>query len=146
MLLQLATDNHPPNPHAPASAPPECSGQVVRGAPKDPSKKPGDAVGELFDSARRAGAEEGRPADLHPGAGPSSSTAFTGRSRTLAGGDAPAEAAAGGGGAEEEAPREKAITITFYRNGVFTVDDGGRGGAAGLGLHPCPRRWRAAAL
>ena len=77
----------PTLPRPPTS--PSHSGQLVRGAP---SKKPGpggDAVGDLFDRAREAGAEEGSRADLYPeegeeGAG--GSRFFTGTGRTLAGG------------------------------------------------------------
>ena len=47
--------------------------------------------------------------------------AFTGQARTLAGGPAPTSAA------EPAAESQQPIihTITFYNEGVFTVDDGG---------------------
>eukprot|EP00887_Chlorella_sp_A99_P006342 scaffold3.g6342.t1 len=96
----------------------EKSGQVIRGAP---SKKRGadddeDAVGDLFDRAREAGAEEGRAEDLRAG-GAGGSRAFSGVGRTLAGGEV----------APPPPPAQsqvRAVTIAFYRNGVFTVDDG----------------------
>lgn len=105
----------------------EKSGQVVRGAPKD-------KVEDIFESARRAGAQQGRPEDLHPPppTGPSGSrTAFTGTSRTLAGGggDAPPpQHAPSSSFRAPQAPLAAAgprrIVIVFYANGIFTVDDG----------------------
>jgi UBX domain-containing protein 1 len=103
----------------------EKSGQVVRGAPKD-------KVQDLFESARRAGAQQGRPEDLHPlpPSGPSGSrTFFTGTSRTLAGGgDASplqhAPSTSSGAAAPPSAAGPRRIVIAFYANGIFTVDDG----------------------
>lgn len=103
----------------------EKSGQVVRGPPKD-------KVEDLFESARRAGAQQGRPEDLHPlppSAPSGSRTAFTGTSRTLTGGgDAPppqhAPSASPGAAAPTAAVGPRRIVIAFYANGIFTVDDG----------------------
>ena len=92
----------------------EKSGQLVRGAPE----RRGDGsnrIDEVFDQARRSGAVEGRPADLMPQTHKSS---FQGRGRTLAGGQQVEEAPATGASAEQEQTR----TVTFYSNGVFTVD------------------------
>lgn len=96
----------------------EKSGQLVRGAPE----RKGDGsnrIDEVFDQARRSGAVEGRPADLMPQTHKSS---FRGRGRTLAGDqpveEATATATATGASAEQEQTR----TVTFYSNGVFTVD------------------------
>jgi UBX domain-containing protein 1 len=106
------------------------SGQVVKGAPR-----PEDAEG-LFEAARAAGAREGRPEDLAPrGAGAAAGggfAAFTGRGRTLAGGAGADEAGSSGAGADAApapaaapaAPTVKAVTITVWRGGVFTVDGG----------------------
>lgn len=94
----------------------EKSGQVVRGAPKAPEGPHG--VDDLFEGAKRAGAQQGRPEDLHPSAG-GGFQSFSGSGRTLAGSDvAPPPVAPG------EAPAERVITIEFFRNGVFTVDGG----------------------
>ena len=94
----------------------EKSGQIVRGAPKDDGR--GDKIEDIFEGARAAGAKEGRPADLYAGERPGGFQAFGGRPRTLAGGDAapPPE--------EEEAEKEITVTIAFYANGIFTVNDG----------------------
>lgn len=55
----------------------------------------------------------------------SRSGAFSGRGRTLAG-DAPAEEEAPAAQAPAQAPEQMVHTITFFQNGVFTVDDGER--------------------
>ena len=71
----------------------------------------------MFDKARQSGAVDGRPEDLNPGSGPSA--AFKGSGRTLAGiGDGDVAAAAA-----PAAPKKNRV-ISFYRNGIFTVDDG----------------------
>ena len=67
-LALLWLNDGPPQhaPHAPAALPaalPRCSGQVVRGAPKD--KKPAGGVADIFDSARAAGAQEGTQEDRY---------------------------------------------------------------------------------
>lgn len=49
--------------------------------------------------------------------------AFSGTARTLAG-DAPAAPADEAGPSQPAAPQPVAHTITFYANGIFTVDDG----------------------
>lgn len=92
----------------------EKSGQLVRGAPKP--DEGGDAVEDIFESARRSGAVQGRPEDLQSGRGGFQS--FAGRGRTLAGGEvAPPPL-------EASAPEERTVTIAFYANGIFTIDDG----------------------
>ena len=53
---------------------------MIRGAPTD--KKDKDKVASLFDKARQSGAVDGKPEDLGGG---SSSAAFKGSARTLAG-------------------------------------------------------------
>lgn len=95
----------------------EKSGQMVRGAPKK-DKDPKD-VDNLFESARQAGAEDYRPSEPQQVAG--GVRAFGGRARTLAGGSVEPEEE------EEEAgngAQERSVTVAFYRNGVFTIDDG----------------------
>lgn len=67
----------------------------------------------MFDKARQSGAVDGRPDDLNPGA---SGPAFKGSGRTLAG--------EGGGTTTAPPASKKNRVIAFYRNGVFTVDDG----------------------
>ncbi|KAL3141421.1 hypothetical protein ABBQ32_004990 [Trebouxia sp. C0010 RCD-2024] len=96
------------------------SGQVVKGAPKN--KDSGQQVSSIFERARALGASEGSIADLQQ---PSSSGggAFTGQSRTLAGGSAAPPAATPA--APSPASSQPIVhTITFYSNQVFTVDDG----------------------
>jgi UBX domain-containing protein 1 len=101
----------------------EKSGQVVKGAPKNES---GDPIEGIFENARASGAREGRPEDLHQssrgGGGSGGFHAFGGRGRTLAGGDAaPSEPQE----EEEEEPiKELTVTIAFYANAIFTVNDG----------------------
>lgn len=136
-------------------------------------------MADLFEEARRRGAEEGRGEDLHDADG-ARFRAFSGGARTLAGAQCvcvwsdeegwaglavagrprqgpvqspgalccaaellcpnakscpaalPPFYTAGGvvGGepaqqAQRAQPSERRVTVTFYRNGVFTVDDGG---------------------
>eukprot|EP00798_Chlamydomonas_sp_ICE-L_P029009 gene29009-32200_t len=81
------------------------SGQVVRGAKDDNP----DKVASLFDKARAAGAQQGSAADVEPPAG-----AFKGTSNRLEGG--PSQAPTSSGPVNH--------VIVFYRNGVFTVNDG----------------------
>ncbi|DBA76970.1 hypothetical protein WJX77_003686 [Trebouxia sp. C0004] len=94
------------------------SGQVVKGAPKN--KDGGQKVNSIFEQARALGATEGSIADLQQ---PSSSGggAFTGQARTLAGG--PATPAAPSQSAETS-QQPIVHTITFFNEGVFTVNDG----------------------
>ena len=91
----------------------EKSGQVVKGG----DGKRGGAD-DVFDRARRAGAEIGQASDLGESSGGFRS--FTGRGQTLSG--IPTE------GEGIEAPNDPSkplvITVAFYENGVFTVDDG----------------------
>ena len=89
-------------------------------------------VDDLFQNARRMGARGGNPEDLQRtsrggggggggGGFPPSSSAFTGSSYTLSGDQVSDQQQ------QEEADRsEEPVmhTITFYRNGIFTVDDG----------------------
>lgn len=108
----------------------EKSGMVVKGGEGSGSGHRA-VVDDLFQSARRLGARDGRAEDLpgqnapRSGAASSSKHAFTGSSYTLSGG--PSEStqqgtngSQPGGGAAEPVMH----TITFYRNGIFTVDDG----------------------
>jgi len=105
----------------------EKSGQIVKGGPKDEGRS-GDPIEGIFENARASGARQGRPEDLHPasqGGGSGAFNAFGGRARTLAGGDAaPAESQDNQAEHEEETAKELTITITFYANGIFTVNDG----------------------
>ncbi|KAF5828745.1 hypothetical protein DUNSADRAFT_17123 [Dunaliella salina] len=87
------------------------SGQIIRGPP-DEDDEDEDKVSSLFDKARRSGAVQGTSSDLEQ---PSSS--FRGQGRTLAGGGPQAGAAPQTGGPQVH-------VITFYRNHVFTVDNG----------------------
>ncbi|GAB4821920.1 hypothetical protein N2152v2_008966 [Parachlorella kessleri] len=92
------------------------SGVAVRGGPREGSR---DHVADLFDQARRAGAEEARPEDLE-GPGGSGFRAFSGGARTLAGAPVePAAAQQATGG-----PQVRRVNVVFYRNGIFTVDGG----------------------
>lgn len=106
----------------------EKSGQVVKGAPKNEDRS-GDPIEGIFESARASGARQGRPEDLHPDSRAGASGgfhAFGGRARTLAGGDAaPAESQDNKEEQEaEETAKELTVTIAFYANGIFTVNDG----------------------
>uniref|UniRef100_A0A7S3E2E3 Uncharacterized protein n=1 Tax=Chloropicon laureae TaxID=464258 RepID=A0A7S3E2E3_9CHLO len=80
----------------------------------------------VFEAARRLGARDGQREDLEGGAGAgTSSRAFTGSSYTLSGDVNNSQG--GGGPASEEVDANSGPvmhTITFYRNGIFTVDDG----------------------
>ena len=53
----------------------------------------------------------------------SRSGAFSGRARTLAS-DAAPEPAPAAAAAAPQVPEQAVHTITFYTNGIFTVDDG----------------------
>ncbi|WZN66157.1 UBX domain-containing protein [Chloropicon roscoffensis] len=106
----------------------EKSGMVVQGGEAGGNASNRAVVDDLFQSARRLGARDGNPDDLRAprsGAAPSSSkNAFTGSSYTLSGGanESQARGSQVGGSADPDAPDMH--TITFYRNGIFTVDDG----------------------
>jgi len=100
----------------------EKSGMVVKGPPK----KRGDhgQVDRLFDSAREHGAVQGGAEDLARARGSDSEgrQVFSGTVRTLDGRNEPAPEQ------PQAAPSQVTHTITFYRNNIFTVDDGpGRG-------------------
>eukprot|EP00878_Enallax_costatus_P001620 GHUV01001771.1.p1 GENE.GHUV01001771.1~~GHUV01001771.1.p1 ORF type:complete len:283 (+),score=97.43 GHUV01001771.1:128-976(+) len=86
----------------------EKSGQLIRGAPEEDSDDE-DRVGSIFQKAKAVGAKQGTVDDL-----PEESK-FRGQSRTLAGGQG---AAAQGGG------QPLNHVVKFYRNHIFTVDDG----------------------
>ena len=94
----------------------EKSGQMVQGGPPGG----GQDVDALFEKAREAGAEVGTAADLGgPPSGRGAFQSFTGRGHTLSGISTDVN--------EPEPEREQAQltrTITFYANGIFTVDDG----------------------
>uniref|UniRef100_A0A7S0YDD9 UBX domain-containing protein n=1 Tax=Polytomella parva TaxID=51329 RepID=A0A7S0YDD9_9CHLO len=80
----------------------EKSGQLIRGAPEDSDS---DEVESFFNSARKVGARSGSSSDLP-------SQAFRGAARNI-------------NGETKEAPMDALNrVITFYSNGVFTVDDG----------------------
>lgn len=108
----------------------EKSGQLVRGAPQKFEGAPG-RIEQLFESARRSGAVDGSaeglgsggPGEGAPAGGPRPS-AFTGAARTLAGPEPPAAPAAAASQAQQAQQGPVTHTITFYGNGVFTVDDG----------------------
>ena len=111
----------------------EKSGQIVKGAPKHDDSDP---IGGIFEGARAAGAQEGRASDLDPHGGGGDAgdgfKAFRGRGRTLAGGPASDDDGhhqeegdgEGEGEEEEDTHKEKVITIAFYANNIFTVNDG----------------------
>lgn len=99
----------------------EKSGQLVRGAPK-PDEEDEDAIENLFEDARRAGAVEGRPSDLASGSGSKKPQYFTGKGRTLTGAEADAPVAPPAPG-RRPPPSERSVDIFFYRNGIFTVND-----------------------
>lgn len=85
-----------------------------------------EAVEGLFERARQAGASAGTADDLRPAAQQAQSSAFQGRARTLAGGAEPAaEVSEPEASAASSNPNAPVVhTITFYQNGIFTVDDG----------------------
>ncbi|CAK0785425.1 hypothetical protein CVIRNUC_008634 [Coccomyxa viridis] len=92
----------------------EKSGQVVKGGPP---KGPDD----IFERARQAGAEDGAFQTAPQSS--SRSGAFSGRARTLAS-EASPEPAPAAAAAAPQVPEQAVHTITFYTNGIFTVDDG----------------------
>ncbi|KAG2448631.1 hypothetical protein HYH02_006519 [Chlamydomonas schloesseri] len=106
-------DDDKPSKHNDYYAGGEKSGQLLRGAPEDESDEEDDRVGALFNRARQAGAAAGTSADL-PG---QPARAFAGQGHTLGGGPVPSKPPP-----ETEGPRNH--VITFYNNGIFTVDDG----------------------
>jgi len=91
----------------------EKSGQVVKGG--DGSRGGAD---DVFERARRAGAELGQASDLGESSGGFRS--FTGRGQTLSGIPTQGEAIE----APDDPSKPLIITVAFYENGVFTVDDG----------------------
>jgi len=107
---------------------------------KRQKKDDADRVGNLFESARRHGAQEGRAEDLSAEGGGGGASgrrppaAFQGASRTLAGGGGAGSGSAGAGPSSEAAAAAPALAdapaeprthvITFYAGGVFTVDGG----------------------
>lgn len=93
----------------------EKSGQIVQGGP---SGEDGD-LEALFQKAREAGAEVGRESDLMSSSSQRGFQSFAGRGQTLSG--IPVGAPVG---QQAEEPGEVTATVTFYANGVFTVDDG----------------------
>lgn len=96
----------------------EKSGQLVQGPPGR-SDGPGSAIENLFDRARESGALDGRPEDLPGGQQSSSFRSFTGRAHTLSGVSTEVP-----GSEENGGPEDRNVVITFYADGVFTVDDG----------------------
>ncbi|GLC43269.1 hypothetical protein PLESTB_001492100 [Pleodorina starrii] len=93
----------------------EKSGQLLRGAPEDESddEEGDDRIEALFNRARQAGAVAGTSADLPGQPGKS----FQGQGHTLGGGPVPSKPPP-----EQEGPRNH--VVTFYSNGIFTVDNG----------------------
>lgn len=103
--------------------------QVIKGAPKGG----GDQVEGLFDRARQSGARQGTSADL-PGGGKTGSSnpnAFSGTARTLQGGEAEPSPSTATPAPASQGPHEH--VITFWRNNIFTVNDGER--LAGVKRH-----------
>lgn len=96
----------------------EKSGQLVQGPPAG-SDGPGSAIENLFERARESGALDGRPEDLPGGRQGSSFQSFTGRAHTLSGVSTEVPDSGENGG-----PEDRNVVITFYADGVFTVDDG----------------------
>mmetsp|Transcript_7103 Transcript_7103/g.12186 ORF Transcript_7103/g.12186 Transcript_7103/m.12186 type:complete len:297 (+) Transcript_7103:62-952(+) len=94
------------------------SGQVVRGAPKQDDE---DDISSIFEKAKRAGAVQGSAEDLQQ-PGKEKASSFAGSGRTLAGGSAPTAAAAPS--AVTDAAPSNMFVITFFRNNIFTVNDG----------------------
>uniref|UniRef100_A0A061RG05 Uba and ubx domain-containing protein n=1 Tax=Tetraselmis sp. GSL018 TaxID=582737 RepID=A0A061RG05_9CHLO len=93
----------------------EKSGMVVKGRPLDDDQ--GGGVEGIFNSARQHGAQVGGAEDLARARGElQPPQRFTGTARTLDGRVQPVAPS------EDHGPR--AHTITFYSNGVFTIDDG----------------------
>lgn len=97
----------------------EKSGQVVKGGDR---RGPGGVEG-VFDRARRAGAEAVSQSEFDDAAGGSSFRSFTGRGQTLSG------ISTEGGPTDERNERDDPskpvkVTVAFYENGIFTVDDG----------------------
>ncbi|KXZ55366.1 hypothetical protein GPECTOR_3g495 [Gonium pectorale] len=91
----------------------EKSGQLLRGAPEDEEdEEDDDRIEALFNRARQAGASAGTSADL-PG---QQGRAFHGQGHTLGGGPVPSKPP------PAEGPRNH--VITFFNNGIFTVDSG----------------------
>eukprot|EP00775_Hariotina_reticulata_P013724 gene13724-13846_t len=89
----------------------EKSGQLIRGAPEDEGDDDydeDDKVGSIFHKAKTIGAKQGTADDLP------TSGAFAGQGRTLAGPGASGQRGAG----------ERNHVVKFYRNSIFTVDDG----------------------
>lgn len=87
----------------------EKSGVAVKGG-----KKP-DPVGGLFESAKKHGAVQGSESSLRPES--SSINAFQGLARTLDGQQF-------NSGDFSRSADPITVTITFYTNGIFTVNDG----------------------
>jgi len=88
---------------------------VVKGRPLDDDQ--GGGVEGIFNSARQHGAQVGGAEDLARARGElQPPQRFTGTARTLDGRVQPVAPS------EDHGPR--AHTITFYSNGVFTIDDG----------------------
>ena len=91
----------------------EKSGQVVKGGDGNRG-----GAEDVFERARRAGAEIGQASDLGESSGGFRS--FTGRGQTLSGIPTQGVATA----ARDDPSKPLIITVAFYENGVFTVDDG----------------------
>ncbi|KAJ9527887.1 hypothetical protein QJQ45_005536 [Haematococcus lacustris] len=84
---------------------------AVKPASQDKDDKDKDSVQALFDKAKRSGAVQGTSEDLQQ-----PSAAFAGSGRTIAGSSAQAS--------RPQAAGPVTYVITFYRNNVFTVNDG----------------------
>lgn len=95
----------------------EKSGQVVQGNPDEGRQ---DAVEGLFERARQSGAQMGTTEDLNKGArGGAGFQSFTGRGHTVSGITTGSERRE-----PQLGPQEEHATVTFYADGVFTVNDG----------------------
>ncbi len=105
--------------------------QVVRAPKGDKDAQKGNAVSGLFDRARAAGAVDGKDEDLRrvPNTSGGGGRIFGGAARRLDGSDASEPQQAPASGPSTGPPQTVVHTITFYRNNIFTVDDG---------ENPCP--------
>ena len=107
----------------------EKSGQVVKGADRGRDQRGHGGVEGVFDRARRAGADVVDHSELEGEPGGTSFRSFTGRGQTLSGISTQAGPAAGGSGQrqqldDDDPNKPLKVTVAFYENGVFTVDDG----------------------
>ena len=125
-----------------------CSGQVVRGAPKDKDRerrRGGDQVGDIFKGARAAGAEQGTDEDMLGDDDDDEEggrfRAFSGSARTLAGGRGAGQRGAAAGAALQLLwGCVPAAQEWWAAGGLASSQAGGRVAAAQStrGSHPAP--------